>query len=157
MLYSLYHMREQYDNGLWVTLPFFPCHLFSSQEQDLYSRLWSLNMVAMMEAARTAETLVLLFQTIWHQPPENSSLHSHNNYCCSRLSKIMLLSYMIFCIDSLLFYTTNIMNFISLLGGFICCIVCLCNLSINDHIEHEVKYLSVCVFCERLVCMLHVV
>jgi hypothetical protein len=64
---------------------------------------------------------------------------------------------MVFCIDLLLFYTTNIKNFASLLGGFIYWLVCLYSYSINDHIEQEVKDLSVCVFCEKFVCVLNVV
>jgi hypothetical protein len=39
-----------------------------------------------------------------------------------RLSKIMLFNCMIFCIDLLLFYTTNTMNFTSLCVGFIYCL-----------------------------------
>ena len=70
----------------------------------------------MAEAARTAATLVLLFQSIYHQPPENSSLHSHHNDC-SRLSKIMLLIVMIICIDLLLFYTSNFVNLSPYLVG----------------------------------------
>jgi hypothetical protein len=101
----------------------FPFRSFSSQEQNSYCWSWSLNVVAMMmEAATTAEMLVLLFQTIQHQNSDNNSLHRDHNDCC-RLSKIILLNYMIFCIDLLLFYTTNIINFISLLSGFIYWIV----------------------------------
>ena len=78
--------------------------LIHHKEQDSYSRSWSLNVVAMMmEATRTAEMLVLLFQSIYHKPPENNSLQSHHNHC-SRLLKIMLLNYMVFCIDLLLFF-----------------------------------------------------
>jgi len=66
MLYSLSYVREQCDDGLWVSLKFFPLTSpFPSQQQDSYSRSWSLNVVAMMmEAARTAAMLVLLLQSI---------------------------------------------------------------------------------------------
>jgi hypothetical protein len=64
---------------------------------------------------------------------------------------------MVFCIGLLLFYTTNIKNFTSFLGGFIYWLVCLYSYSINDHIEQEVQDLSVCVFCEQFVCVLNVV
>jgi len=126
MLYSLSYVREQCDDELWVSLKSFPLTSpFPSQKQDSYSRSWPQNVVAMMmEAARTAAMLVLLLQSISHPPPENCSLHSHCSDC-SRLSKAMLLSYVIFCIDLLLFYTPNIMNFTSLLGAFIYWIVCL--------------------------------
>ena len=66
MLYSLSYIREQCDDGWWAYLKFFPLTSpFPSQEQDSYSRSWSLNAFAMMmEAARTAALLVLLFQSI---------------------------------------------------------------------------------------------
>jgi len=49
---------------------------------------------------------------------------------------------MIFCIDLLLFYITNIRNFISSLGGLIYWTVCWYSYSISDHIEQAVKDLS---------------
>jgi hypothetical protein len=61
---------------------------------------------------------------------------------------------MIFCIDLLLFYTSNIIKFISFLGGFIYWIVCLENLNINGHIQEAVKDLLECAFCEQFVDML---
>jgi hypothetical protein len=66
MLYSFCYIREQCDGGLWVSLKVFPLTSpFPSQEQDIFSRSWSLNVVAMMmEVASTAAMLVLLLQSI---------------------------------------------------------------------------------------------
>jgi hypothetical protein len=114
ILYSLSYIRKQCDDRLWVSLNFFPLHSFSSQEQESYSP-------------------ALIFECGCHDDGDSKNFSN----ACARISvhltstswkqssqwllqtfQIMLLI-MIFCIDLLLFYTSNIMNFISLVGGFI--------------------------------------